>query len=164
VARIAEAAGLRLVQLHGGEPVETVLALLARGFRVIKALKTTGPALLREAEALPAGVGILVECGKGPLPGGNAAGWDWGSARPLGARRPFALAGGLTPENAAAAVEAARPSAVDVSSGVEAAPGRKSLEKTRLLIQHLQAIRITWPTASVFGSLRPKGTPCPVNR
>ncbi len=165
VARTAEAAGLTAVQLHGDEPLETVQALLDRGFHVVKALKTLGPALLQQAAQLPPACGLLVEAGTGPLPGGNAAGWDWSASRPLGAARPFALAGGLNPENIARALLAARPSAVDLSSGVEDTPGRKNLEKTRLLVENVRRICITWPTSPVFGGPRPKGRPpCPDNR
>ena len=76
----------------------------------------------------------LVECGQGPLPGGNAQDWDWGRAGPFAERHPLILAGGLTPENAAQAVRAALPDAVDVSSGVEAGPGRKDIRKVEQFI------------------------------
>ena len=49
--------------------------------------------------------------------------------------RPLILAGGLTPENVAEAVRAARPDAVDVSSGVESAPGRKSMDKVKRFLE-----------------------------
>lgn len=165
IARTAEAAGLRIVQLHGGESPETVRRLLEQGFRVVYVLKSTGAELLAAARSLPAFCGLLLECGSGPLPGGNGAAWNWADAAPLAAVRPFALAGGLTPDNAAAAVTAAHPSAVDLSSGVEDSPGRKNLEKTRRLVDNVRRMLITWPTAPVFGAACPKGRPlCPDNR
>ncbi len=165
VAQTADAAGLRIVQLHGREDAATLAFLLGHGLRVVKVLKTSGAALLGEARTLPSECGILVECGKGPLPGGNAAAWDWADAAPLAGVRPFALAGGLTPENVTLAILAARPSAVDLSSGVENSPGRKSLEKSRRLVENVRRIGITWPVAPVFGSTGPKGKrPCPDNR
>jgi phosphoribosylanthranilate isomerase len=165
VARIAEESGLRIVQLHGREKPSTLSFLLARGFHVIKALNTLGDDLLRDAHALPPECGILVECGKGPLPGGNAATWNWAEAAPLAGVKPFAVAGGLTPDNIEQAVLAAHPSAVDLSSGVEDSPGRKNLEKTRRLVDNVRRIFITWPVAPVFRATCPKGEPpCPDNR
>ena len=78
--------------------------------------------------------GILVECGKGILPGGNGASWDWGGARPLTALRPFALAGGLSAATVAQAIAASGAGAVDVSSAVEQAPGVKDLGLVRAFI------------------------------
>lgn len=122
----ARQAGLDTVQFHGSEPMDDILAVQRAGFRVIKVLKVTGEKLLKAAEALPGTVGILVECGKGALPGGNGAAWSWAEAAPLAAVRPFALAGGLTPENIAEAAQLSRASAWDLSSGVETEPGKKN--------------------------------------
>ena len=101
------------------------------------------------AGALPENVGVLVECGRGVLPGGNGAAWRWADAAPLAARRPFAVAGGITPDTAVEAVRAARARAVDVSSGVEAAPGRKDLDLVRRLIERLRAA-YGGPASNVF--------------
>lgn len=160
--RLAEKAGLTRVQLHGNEPPEVVEALLAHGFRVIKVLKNPAT-LFREEAALPGACGLLVECGKGALPGGNGSAWNWSDARMLGDARPFALAGGLGPDNAAAAAYAAHPSALDVCSGVESEPGRKDPDKIRRLLQAVRALCITWPVFPVFGDRGPKGPPCPDN-
>ncbi|MEJ5359886.1 MAG: phosphoribosylanthranilate isomerase [Desulfobacterales bacterium] len=133
VLRAAAQAGLDAVQLHGAEPPETVARLGAEGLRVIKALfADREPSFARAAE-YPASA-FLLECGRGPLPGGNALAWEWGRARPLADRFPVILAGGVTPENVALAVEAARPDAVDVSSGVERRPGEKDIDRVRQLI------------------------------
>jgi phosphoribosylanthranilate isomerase len=165
VAHIAAEAGLSIVQLHGTETSDAIAFLQARGLRVIKVLKSRGADLLREARALPPQCGILVEAGKGPLPGGNATAWNWAEAAPLANERPFALAGGLTPMNVEQAILAAHPSAVDLSSGVEDSPGRKNLEKSRRLVETVRHICITWLTAPLFGGPRPKGKPsCPDNR
>jgi len=123
--RIARAAALDTLQLHGSEPLDTLLAALAAGYRVIKVLKAAGEPLLAAARELPPSIGILVECGRGVLPGGNGAAWDWAGAAPLAALRPYALAGGLTPDNLAEAARLSRASAWDLSSGVETAPGIK---------------------------------------
>jgi phosphoribosylanthranilate isomerase len=72
--------------------------------------------------------------------GGTGERFDWDlalQARDLG--RPIFLAGGLTPENVGEAVRKVRPFAVDVSSGVEAAPGKKDHEKLNAFIQRAKA-------------------------
>ncbi len=122
---LARDADLDVVQLHGSEPLTAILHLLGAGFRVVKVLKLTGDRLLEAARALPASVGVLVECGNGVLPGGNGAAWNWADAAPLAAQRPFALAGGLTPANICEAARLSRAAAWDLSSGVETAPGIK---------------------------------------
>jgi phosphoribosylanthranilate isomerase len=134
VLRAVGTAGLTAVQLHGCEPPEVVEQLRHEGLVVIKALFAERfPGLERAADYAPAA--ILVECGQGALPGGNAHAWDWGAASGIGTEHPLIIAGGLTPANAAQAVGAASPDAVDVSSGVEIAPGRKDLFKVQAFIR-----------------------------
>ena len=125
--------GFTTVQLHGSEPPEVVGLLRREGLFVIKALFADRMPLLDEGAPYSPSA-FLVECGRGPLPGGNAQDWDWGRAGPFAERHPLILAGGLTPENAAQAVRAALPDAVDVSSGVEAGPGRKEIRKIEQFI------------------------------
>ena len=126
VARVGVFVDEPAEELHGSEPPETVLAVLRAGFRAIKVLKTAGKKLLEDASRLPPTVGILVECGRGTLPGGNGAAWKWSEAAPLAEQRVFALAGGLTPQNLTEAARQSKASAWDVSSGVETAPGKKN--------------------------------------
>jgi phosphoribosylanthranilate isomerase len=126
-------ANLTAVQLHGRETPDLVARLRRERLLVVKALFADGAPGLEAASGLPASA-FLVECGQGRLPGGNARVWDWGRAAALGAHHPLILAGGLTPDNAAQAVRAASPDAVDVSSGVEASPGRKDIRKVEQLI------------------------------
>ena len=124
IMRTVAAGGLKAVQLHGREPPDLVTALAAEGVLVIKALFANGRPPFTAAHRYPAAA-FLVEAAGGPLPGGNAMGWRWAEARGVSAERPLVLAGGLAPENVREAIEAAHPDAVDVSSGVEAGPGRK---------------------------------------
>lgn len=140
VIGIARAAGLDTVQLHGSEPVETVDAALDAGFSVVKVLKSIGDNLLRSARAIPQEVEILVECGRGTLPGGNGAVWNWADAAPLADLRPFAVAGGLTPRNLAEAARLSRATAWDVSSGVECAPGVKDPAAVQELMKSARAL------------------------
>jgi len=130
----ADGCGLTAVQLHGRETPELVDRLKAEGLTVIKALFVDGRPELTAAPDYRASA-FLVECSKGPLPGGNAMAWDWGAALKFGQRHPLVLAGGLAPENVARAIADARPAAVDVSSGVEAAPGTKDLAKVAAFIE-----------------------------
>lgn len=122
----ARDAGLTTLQLHGQESRADIEAGLAHGYRVIKVLTATGDRLLKTASPLPAEAGILVECGAGPLPGGNGAVWNWADAAPLAALRPFALAGGLDAKNVVDALRLSKAAACDVSSGVEVHPGVKN--------------------------------------
>jgi phosphoribosylanthranilate isomerase len=126
ILKKAEACRLSAVQLHGQESPDLVRRLSDTGLPVIKALFVDGTPPLSDAENFAASA-FLVECSKGPLPGGNALEWDWGAAKEFGQNHPLILAGGLSPENVSQAISSALPLAVDVSSGVEATPGRKDL-------------------------------------
>jgi phosphoribosylanthranilate isomerase len=131
---LIDAVGLTAVQLHGRETPDLIRRIQQHGTQVIKGLFAARPPYLKDAHRYPADA-ILAECGAGKLPGGNAETWDWSTARAIAQTRPLILAGGLTPENVARAIAQARPWAVDVSSGVESAPGQKDLQKVAAFIQ-----------------------------
>ena len=132
--------GLRAVQLHGQETPELVDNLMNSGLIVIKALFVGGnPA--RDAAPRYRSSAFLVECAGGPLPGGNALGWNWSDARGISSNLPVVLAGGLTPKNIQEAIAAGQPDAVDVSSGVEIEPGRKDIDKVEAFCQSVMACR-----------------------
>ena len=142
IRQIVHFTGLDAVQLHGDEPIETIKEL--QDLRVIRALRIAGDmqeVAAREMEdcvrlnALP--FAWLVDARTPEAYGGTGRRVDWQSLAP--ARRddswpPLILAGGLTPSNVAQAVAAVQPWGVDVASGVESAPGVKSLELTRQFI------------------------------
>jgi phosphoribosylanthranilate isomerase len=134
ILAISEKGRLTGVQLHGTEPPGLVRTLKAHGLFVIKAFYLKGEPSIHRADAYGADA-CLVEFGRGRLPGGNAMKWNWSAAAAFGARRPFILAGGLCPETVAAAITGARPDAVDVSSGVEASPGRKDSHKIEAFVR-----------------------------
>lgn len=154
VRRKARDCGLTAVQLHGRETPETVRRLRAEGLVVLKGLFAS-----REPSVTAAGdydpTGFLLECGKGVLPGGNAETWDWSSAKPFGQRYPLVLAGGLSPENVAQAIADAEPDAVDVSSGVESAPGVKDAAKIEAFIGAVKGSAERRRARPVFTSSRP---------
>ena len=145
---IAREAALDTVQMHGTETQTDIAKVERAGFRVIKVLAVTGGNLLEAARALPASVGILVECGQGTLPGGNGAAWRWADAAPLADVRPFALAGGLTPQNFLDAARLSRATAWDISSGVETATGIKGHDRIRALVD--TAMRYNDPSSPSF--------------
>jgi len=119
---------LSTVQLHGKEPPELVRRLRRENIHVLKALFADGYPTFDDAPKYPASA-FLVECGRGKHPGGNALAWNWEAAKNFGKEYPLILAGGLDPENVVPAVQMSAPWAVDVSSGVESAPGRKDFSK-----------------------------------
>ena len=83
---------------------------------------------------------IALEMSQGLLPGGNGAAWNWSVARPFCERFTTIIAGGITPENVADVIRQANPYGIDVSSGVESAPGIKDMDKVKRLIENVHQI------------------------
>lgn len=132
VAETAQACGLTHVQLHGERvDVAAVRALCDR--QVIAGFRVDGPAALTAARESPADL-VLLDASVPGRHGGTGRRFDWSLLEDGGLGRPFLLAGGLNPENVADAVRRLRPAIVDVSSGVESAPGRKDPERVRAFI------------------------------
>jgi phosphoribosylanthranilate isomerase len=132
---------LTAIQLHGNEPPKLVRDLVAQGMTVIKALYVESRPSIAQVDVYDASA-YLVECAAGDLPGGNAMAWDWSDAAAFGKSHPMVLAGGLSPENVAHAIHNAMPDAVDVSSGVENAPGQKDMYRVK---QFITAVRQSAP-------------------
>lgn len=130
--------GLSCVQFHGKESPEFITDFKkGSDTRIIKGLYTEKQPSLEDADDYPVD-GYLVECGKGPLPGGNAMAWNWSCAKDFARNYPLVLAGGLAPDNVAQAIADCMPDAVDASSSLEAAPGRKDLNKVRPFIDQIR--------------------------
>jgi phosphoribosylanthranilate isomerase len=121
---------LDYAQLHGDEPPEQVAALAPRA---IKAVRVRSAADVERLSVYQAAA-YLLDTYHPTKPGGTGETWDWELAAEAKKYGPIILAGGLTPENVAVAIERVRPYAVDVSSGVEAAPGIKDRHKVRRFI------------------------------
>jgi phosphoribosylanthranilate isomerase len=141
---IAGTVPLDMIQLHGRETPERVAEVKARyGLPVMKAVGIADGDDLPKLESY-FGVAdqILVDAKPpkgGELPGGNGLSFDW---RLIAGRRwpcPWMLAGGLTPENVAEAVKMTGAKQVDVSSGVEDAPGQKNAELIQKFVQSSRA-------------------------
>lgn len=136
-----------MLQLHGRETPERA-AFIAKRYS-IPVMKALGIGTAADLAAVPpfadAGAQILLDA-KPPkesaLPGGNGHVFDWSILENLDRRFPFVLSGGLEPSNVAAAIDAVRPLGVDVSSGVESAPGIKDIAKmTAFVAQARSAFR-----------------------
>lgn len=128
---------LNAIQLHGNEPPKLVRDLIDQGLNVIKALYIESRPSVSQVSSYNASA-YLVECAQGEMPGGNAMTWNWEDAAEFGRNHPMMLAGGLSCENVASAIEKAMPDMVDVSSGVENAPGKKDMYKVKEFIKAVQ--------------------------
>jgi len=128
--------GLNLLQFHGDETPEYCVQF---GLMNMKAFRIRDQDSLLQLPVYHTDAWLLDAYVPGTL-GGTGQRFDWElavQARDLG--RPIFLAGGLTAENVGEAVRQVRPYAVDVSSGVEAAPGKKDHEKVRAFIREAKA-------------------------
>ena len=134
VRRAADIAALGAVQLHGDEPLEYAQALLQP---VVKAVPVTRGFDAAALGAWPPEITVLLDAHDPVRRGGTGATIDWSLAARAAARRPVLLSGGLTPENVAEAISQVRPYGIDLSSGVERAPGIKDPERLRALFAAL---------------------------
>ena len=137
IQRLVDSCGLDAIQLHGDEPPK----FCAR-FRlpVIKAFRIASIENLRELPKFDTHAWLLDSSVPGQR-GGTGTTADWELVRQaVGLGRPVILAGGLTPANVAKAMRQVRPFAVDVSSGVESAPGIKDHAKIRAFIQRAKSV------------------------
>ncbi len=147
LAAILDGAPLDMLQLHGRESPQRVAEIRARfALPVMKAVKIAGADDVAAAEAFCGAADRLLFDAKPPkdmagaLPGGNALALDWrllaGAAWPI----PWMLSGGLDADNLAEAVRVSGARALDVSSGVEDAPGAKSPDKIRAFLTAAKAL------------------------
>jgi phosphoribosylanthranilate isomerase len=132
IAGIVEAVRPDWLQLHGHEPPDQVAALKARfGLPAMKAIGVREPGDLGATDAYRGIADRILLDAKPPRgatrPGGNATAFDWAILDGFAPGLPWMLSGGLDPANVGEAVARTRPGGVDVSSGVESAPGVKDL-------------------------------------
>lgn len=124
-------AELECLQLHGEEAPGTLATLLPHAY---KAVRIATAADVAEARAY-GGPYLLADARVGGALGGTGKTFDWSLVTGLARERKLTLAGGLTPENVAAAIAAVGPYCVDVASGVESAPGVKDPARVRAFIE-----------------------------
>ncbi len=151
VAGLAKRLGITIVQLHGHEPPEDLLALgslqVIRSFRLDRAA-AWGPVI--EYLSRAGGLGrvpdaVLVDAYVAGRPGGTGAIVADDVLDSIPPLHRLILAGGLTPENVAERVARARPWMVDVASGVEHFPGRKDLARVAAFIQAARSVELVDP-------------------
>lgn len=133
VASVLSTVELDLLQFHGAEPNEFCARF---GLPFIKAVSMRGEDPERVAAHYPDARGILLDSHEPGGRGGTGRAFDWGRRPAM--RQELWLAGGLTAGNVRQAIRALRPWAVDVSSGVESAPGLKDPE---LIKKFIDAVR-----------------------
>jgi phosphoribosylanthranilate isomerase len=146
-----------LLQLHGREPAGRVAAIKRRfGLPVMKALHVETAADLAAVAAYAAVADRLlfdaVPARDATRPGGLGRSFDWQLLSQLDPSLPFMLSGGLHPDNVAIALAVTRAAGLDVSSGVERAPGEKDPDKIRAFIRaarQAQDRRVAMPKAMV---------------
>ena len=134
---------LDMLQLHGAETPGRVAAIRQRtGKPVMKAIKVSIAGDVEQGIKLYAPVvdRLMFDAAEGILPGGNAKAFDWTILSGRSIEVPWFLAGGLTPENVAEAVRVTGARAVDVSSGVEAERGVKSIDRIRDFLDKVKAL------------------------
>ena len=146
VARVVEDTGLDAAQLHGHETPEYCRELMVRlnaaptssnaERTVIKSVGIKDNSIVNVAEFDP-DVVLLVDTDDPTLHGGTGRTVNWDSAREIAATRPTVLAGGLNAANIRLAIRSVRPYGVDVSSGVESAPGMKDPARLRSFFEAL---------------------------
>lgn len=144
IAHVVDLVGLDVVQLHGGGGAPLADALRRRtnaAIWIVAHVGHEGVSLASVTDALTAD-GLLLDAKVEGALGGTGRSFDWdrvaGSLAPVRGRLPIILAGGLRPENVARAIEVLAPDVVDVSSGVESAPGIKDHARMRAFVDAVQ--------------------------
>ncbi|HSU67522.1 MAG TPA: phosphoribosylanthranilate isomerase [Tepidisphaeraceae bacterium] len=153
IREIARSLGLRHIQLHGNEPPEVVADL--REFTILKAVRVSAATFGAELDRWRESIsrlklthlqGLVLETAG--VSGGSGRANDWETVRRHRQRGDLIglpsliAAGGLTPETVAAVVRDLRPWAVDVSSGVELSPGRKSVQKIEAFVEAVREVGV----------------------
>ncbi len=141
VTDVADAAGLDLVQLSGGEDdafVRTIHRPVIRTIHVTEQMT----AFDVDDRCVPGiSAGLHLDKGSTTALGGTGETFDWEIAMEVARHKPFLLAGGLTPENVAAAIDRVEPWGVDVSTGVET-EGFKDIVKIRAFIRAAKGVQV----------------------
>lgn len=133
IRAVADVAPLDLVQLHGTETEEDIVAI---GLPAIKTIRV-GDAL-PDTTSTPGAEWLLFDTLDERRGGGTGRRFDWSLLAMYERTKPFFLAGGLDPDNIGAAISLVRPDAIDVASGVESEPGVKDHGKLRALFERVR--------------------------
>jgi phosphoribosylanthranilate isomerase len=134
--------GLAVAQLHGSESAAYCQEL---GCTVLKALRVKDRSIFLDLEEFRARAGVrgfILDAFSDRAYGGTGQMIDWQLAAEATKVSSILLAGGLTPDNVEKAIHAVQPYGVDVSSGVERAPGKKDHEKVRAFIRAVRVVSL----------------------
>jgi phosphoribosylanthranilate isomerase len=136
---VATLVRLGAVQLHGGESLEYAKKM---NRPVVKAIGLRAEAM-NAIDIWPPNVTVLLDVHDPVRRGGTGRIIDWDAAAQVARRRPVVLAGGLCPDNVAEAIARTQPFGIDVSSGVESAPGIKDRARLKALFEAVHGIQRT---------------------
>jgi phosphoribosylanthranilate isomerase len=136
IEAIASEVGLGAVQLHGAEPLQLARSLSRPVIKGLGLRDGCEP----EVEDWASRVTVLLDAHDPLKRGGTGTTADWSVAARIAARHRIILAGGLRPDNVRDAVARVHPAAIDVSSGVESAPGIKDSTRLRALFAALEGV------------------------
>lgn len=147
LTKAIKAADLDYVQLHGNEPIERVQYIQKRfNVKVIKAISIASVSDIARAHEYEKFADMLLFDAKPPvdlddaLPGGNGLEFDWKLISGKEWKIPWMLSGGLDATNVKEAIKISGAKIVDVSSGLEEEPGRKSIDKIKAFMEAVQDI------------------------
>lgn len=133
IKEIHNLVGFDVVQLHGSESDDDVREL---GLPVIKTLRVGET--LPDTHGAPNAAWLLFDTFDERRAGGTGRRFDWSLLATYERSKPFFLSGGINPENVVAAISLVRPDAIDLSSGVESAPGVKDHDKLGRLFERVR--------------------------
>ncbi len=140
VRSIMDTCGLAMAQLHGDENVSYCRELARPAMKALR-LRDRGSLLaLAEYQGRGGVRGFVLDTFSELAYGGTGQITDWGLAADVAKSTPILLAGGLTADNVTEAIRTVRPYGVDVSSGVESAPGKKDLAKMRAFVDAVRVV------------------------
>ena len=137
VIETARGAGIQLIQLHGDESPEYCSRLC--GWPLIKVLRIGSDPVREDLDRYPVRA-FLLDVKDDTLFGGTGTSFEWDLVQNLDRKRPLILAGGLRPGNVRRAIQAVRPYAIDVCSGVEQQPGIKDRAKLEALMNEVRDV------------------------
>jgi phosphoribosylanthranilate isomerase len=143
VNSIATQTGIDYVQLHGNESPEYCKLIDKPVIKVFRVNDETDPEELNQQLSEYENVAefFLFDTKAGNQWGGTGKVFDWSVLKELKSDKPYFLSGGLTPGNVSEAIESVKPYAIDLSSGVESAPGLKDFDKIEALFDVLRDVR-----------------------
>lgn len=138
VIKTAEDAGLNILQFHGNESPE-YCASFRPDYKVIKAFRVKAKDDLKVVNDYDTDY-YLFDAYKSNCAGGTGEIFDWNILKDFEILKPFILSGGLRPENVERAINELTPYGVDVSSGIESAPGKKDIVLLKKFVANVRKV------------------------